>query len=348
MAKDDDNDFDDFADLKGNPDRDEGDEGDEGKDKGTVDVGSDNEGQDALATFADLHSSDGVIQSKGDDDTKIVIVPDDYDPDAPEADVHAGEEGDSLDTDGEDDLKQYPQKVRARIKREADLKEAAREEKERLAAENAQLKKRIAESVKKDRAAGITQLQAEVDKARDEIQSARYNNDIEAEEKAREKQTSLIVKLERLKTEAERAPADEEIDDTTDVTPKQTAAPQVSGETQKWLDRNKWFNDPKYKAQAAAVRGIDRDINKETGLKSNDPKYFVELDRRIKEAGVRVPVVRPQAHTPSVARGGGQQPNGQRRGGTLTITRADQANMRIFGINPEDKDAVKEYLRNRK
>jgi hypothetical protein len=130
------------------------------------------------------------------------------------------------------------------------------------------------------------------------------------------------------------------------------AAGQMTPQAQAWMARNPWFNDPKYKAQAAAALAINADLGDAakagTGPKDTDPKYYAELDRRLAATGVRIPRANGKGDPPS----GGRQPvdggnsdfmHGEGRPSKVQITKGDIAMMQSLGLDPTNREHVKHY-----
>jgi len=141
--------------------------------------------------------------------------------------------------------------------------------------------------------------------------------------------------------------------------PKESAKQPLNPLAQRWLGRNRWMANAAFQAEAAEARRIDQEIFAEGRLRPDTVEYFAEMDRRIRRSlpnlqrrvaevygtGATSRTDRPggrPAGQPPVRRtppsgGGGSRPN------KVVITPSDKANMRKFGLDPNDKKALREY-----
>jgi hypothetical protein len=117
----------------------------------------------------------------------------------------------------------------------------------------------------------------------------------------------------------------------------------------KFQEKNPWFSDAKYAAQAATLRGIDAGMAAEKKLNKNDPAYFDELGRRFNKVypglykGLDGKVIATGQRqrgsgtpVPGSGGGGGGNGGGGERGGKVKITREDLVQMPKFGMDPSN------------
>ncbi len=69
---------------------------------------------------------------------------------------------------------------------------------------------------------------------------------------------------------------------------------QPNSELQKWFARNPWFSNPQYAEQARATMVIDSQMRAE-GRDTATAAYYIELDARLRKAGVNIPGMPPAA-----------------------------------------------------
>jgi hypothetical protein len=114
-----------------------------------------------------------------------------------------------------------------------------------------------------------------------------------------------------------------------------------------WIDRNKiWFNNPEYAGHKHFVLGVDAQLIKE-GYDKHSPTYYAELDKRVDKA---FPVLRRSmgaGTAPPVAPVGvgGSKVVAK---GSVRLNRDDLANMRRFGLDPTNKQHLREYAVNKR
>jgi hypothetical protein len=59
-------------------------------------------------------------------------------------------------------------------------------------------------------------------------------------------------------------------------------------ELQKWVARNPWFSDPRFAEQQRAAITINSEMIAQ-GMDPHSASFYDELDRRIHQAGIRIP-----------------------------------------------------------
>lgn len=273
---------------------------------------------------------------------------DDSEDEDEDIEVEDEESDDDEDEPGEeeedDEDKAYSKNVQKRIERERQLrlkadqrleamerKFALREEKDKFvefkAEQDAKLEKLLA---KKEEAyeEGDSKAQARLD---DEIL------EIKSEVRARKSD------LERREKELEKAPADV---DSGDDTPEPG---------RKWLNKypefhsNKRFQD--------AVLQADKMIARQ-GFDKNTDEYYEKIEdivavtfpNIVKTRKAKISTKRKTRRKKPAVGGGGKPGAGRtksRRRGKVRLTKEDQANMRIFNLDPKNAEHVKEWVANK-
>lgn len=348
--KGDDDDFEVFTDLQGNPDKD---------DQSAADQ------LDALAFGADDEISDDDLEVSQDDGQGGKAAAEDDGQDDGQGDDDQGGADDGQGDDGEAELEADPgvdpkdieiitlrsemlegrenTAKGAKDRAEQDLKDA---EDAMLAAKEAGDSKADVEASKKFAKATVALQTAE-------------NNLVEIGTAKRQLAGLAQALIAKLPKDAEGKP----------VMPQHGARPAPRREatgrapTQQgsklaptFFAKNKWFNDPKFKAQRATLLGLDSALKAEGKLDMNSPAWFDELGKRFNKVypgvyknldgkpvatGERRRGVGTQAPGEG---GGGGQPARQQQGGKVMLTNNDLSLMRKFGMDPENKDHRKNWL----
>lgn len=114
----------------------------------------------------------------------------------------------------------------------------------------------------------------------------------------------------------------------------------------KWLERNRsWFAKPENAGYQAFTLAEDSRLAAE-GYDKNSPEYYRELDRRIDKA---FPHLRrkPQAARSPVAPAA-SAPASRTPSNVVKLTKTDLSNMRSFGLDPTNKEHLREYARSKR
>ena len=270
----------------------------------------------------------------------------------PEPDPAADDESDEvLEAQG------YKKDVRKRILREIRIRRQAEQAAEQ-AVEAARLREQEARTLSEKFAtlqrgyatvlegALSERLQARVE----QLKAARAESDIDKETQIQGEIDDLRYKLSQVRDAASKLPPPPK--DGEEVPPPVAAQPtRRVGPTpaEQWVARNqKWFENPSFAKQRRTALVIDQELAEE-GFDKNDPEYFKELDRRLddhypslrgkpKAGAVRQPV--------AAVSGGGTAP--KPTGSKVVITRQDKETMMRFGLDPSNKEHLREYAKNKR
>lgn len=260
-------------------------------------------------------------------------------------------EGDEVE-DGEDtsDLGDVSQNVRKRIMRERRLKRRA-EEDAAAAAAAAVASRQQANMMQVSYGGLLVQtLTDRIEIAQSKLRAAIDSGNAEEEASLH----TQISKLTADRSEAEQLKGRIE---------EEARRPVVNPLTVNWKNRNRWFGDPEFAAESAAVREIDQAVAA-SGFNQFSREYWIELDKRLGEKfpKLRSRVSKPmkqseegngakaqQRQQPRQTVAGGQPTVGggvpATRGGKVVLSRQHLENMRTFGLDPGNKEHLKEYAR---
>jgi hypothetical protein len=114
----------------------------------------------------------------------------------------------------------------------------------------------------------------------------------------------------------------------------------------KWIDTNKvWFNNKSYAGHRAFVLAEDAKLVEE-GYDKKSPAYYKELDRRIDQA---FPTLRKRAAPKGAPVAGvSNTPAARTSSRTIKLNKADLRNMRMFGLDPSNKEHLREFARSKR
>lgn len=325
------------------------------------------------------------IDAVDDSDLEVVVDEDDEgdegdtpavaeDEDAPPADAPQDEAEDPdapVDDEEEQDaeLAAMPDKVKKRFMREKRLRDTIIQERDQLRGVAIQVanlaKQRETEvgTLKQQNAALQKQFAETLDYAyeRDisitaaDIRRAKEDGNYDVELKLQGDLDKLRFQQNQLRQVKASLPA-------VDAVPRQQSpqqAPQAAPPQQqqaprpppaplavKWINNNKaWFLSPKFKAHHNFVRTVDAEIVAE-GYDPQSPEYYRELDRRVDGA---FPTLRKKQKPPASPVGGvGSAPASNSSSRTIKLGKSDLANMRRYGLDPTNKDHLREYARSKR
>ena len=203
-----------------------------------------------------------------------------------------------------------------------------------LQKENVELKRGNAEEATK-------RYQADYDSAKSELREAIETGDTDKQVDINDRMIDLKAKTVQSQIESESF-----------VDPVDTGNPALEA----WMGKNPWYSDSKNSAHQDVVHRIDKEMVN-SGKDPRDPAYFVELNRRLSEAlpdlftgGAQKQEVReqkPRRSGPPVAPQRAAASSGRRGSNQVVLTRADLRSMEEFGLDPNNRDHIKAFARER-
>jgi len=326
------------------------------------------------------------VDVENDDDFEIVI--DDATEEAPveseggetdeakgeptEAAAPVPEEAEATDTENDDaedadeDVKTYSKQVQKRIFREIRLRKKVEEEAAQLKSvvskaseavkqkdtEVAQMRERLHQLELSHVAVLDHAFDTQITLKSKELRAARENGNYDDELKLQGELDQLRFQQNQVR-EAKRGiesrPAPKAPEQT--AAPQQTEqpkpAPQINAVAQKWLAKNQtWFNNPKFAAHKQFALAVDAQLTAE-GYDQMSEDYFAELDRRVDDA---FPTLRkkPAATKPATPVAGVAPAAVGAKKNTVRLTSADLAQMARFGLDPKNKEHLREFARQKR
>lgn len=127
---------------------------------------------------------------------------------------------------------------------------------------------------------------------------------------------------------------------------QQYAAPAPA---QEWLQRNgSWFDRPGYEEESLLARAIDRRLVEE-GWSPNSPAYYREMNKRI-AAKTRIQpqdIGGPARRTTPAPNTAAPRSGSPVKKGVVNLKKEDYQIMRMTGLDPTNKDHLREYARNK-
>lgn len=313
------------------------------------------EENDPVTVDLDADLKDAGIERAPDDESVDV---DDGDDDSIEiddlrtADKADDQEDDDDDAskDGEDDS--YSRKVRKRIKRATDSEKKAKQEAAYWRDQAERLAKDTAGRDKAEYKAAVERTTSAIDSVEAELERAIEDGDT----KVQVRLTSKLTDLKAEKIQAEMALKD--LPEDVQLQPfdgkVQSSQDTNQSKADKWMDdRADWYGAKGFERQTRLANRLDREVFAD-GYDPNTEEYFQELDRRLKE---KEPNLYDDADTGNsrqrrrspVAPVGGAESNQPRRSASkVELGEEDFANIRRFGMDPNDPQVLKEYARNKR
>jgi hypothetical protein len=255
-------------------------------------------------------------------------------------------------TGGEDD--EYSKRVKARIQR------ATRGEKK--AKQEADYWKGQAENLAKQQSTTNKEtLERSVERATAGIASTLTDLEVAVEGGNTKEQVRLTEQLTDQK--AEKVRSEISLQDLSESGNLQPFSDKVTDEStdeslaDKWQEeRSDWYKREGFERQTRVANRIDREVFQD-GYVPTTQEYFDELDLRLKEkmpelfdaADEGGTTTRRRPKRSVVAPVGGADTSRQRsKSSKIQLGEEDFANMRRFGLNPNDPEVLKEYARNKR
>ena len=256
------------------------------------------------------------------------------------------EEEEEEEIDEEENLESHSKKVQKRIQREIKLKKEA-EARADEANERAYQSDKSAFEARKVTLEGMLSLnKRDIQDQKAKLKAAKEEDDNDAEVEAMTEISALQIKG-----------ADIERGAKSNVEPKKvTRTPAGSPQATRWLDRNRWFQNPtSFKTQIAYARVIDGELGADPMWKERvgTSEYFAELDRQIHE---KIPTLRVDIKkaygitkkTKVAVPNRGTVVVKHKKSKNFTLTKEDRANAAEFGLTTKaelDAYAKQKYKR---
>ncbi len=313
------------------------------------------EGEETKAK-AKAEGEETEVKAEGDEDDDF--IPEVLDPD------EEPEEGKKLSK--KEKFERYSKSVQRRINKEVRQREQLREEnlalQQRIANIEQNLQKNQVQSeaqVLENRLRNATAIKQQLLEEGEYAQAAEVDNDI-IEMRIRKNQideyNASLQQGQVAPTQQPVIPAQQSVTpiQQAPVAPVTPAVPtEVPTVQTKWIE-----NNPRFGREAGYTAFVNEQYDRmiEEGYNPEDPNMYRELDRRIG----RTPVTKPSQQTTQTSTAAPAKPRTQaapppNAGRQATagakssgLTEADKANMRAWGLNPNDVNQRKEWLRNRR
>jgi hypothetical protein len=288
------------------------------------------------------------VEPRNSDMTEEGDLEDDGDDEEPEAEeLETSEErkaADAPDEDVDEDLQDLPveaqRKVMAERRKARDAQAEA--DKHRQSQHNAEI-----ERAKSQEQTATNELEKQRQAYRDAVEEGDTDKQLQASEAI----ADLKYKLNQWSEYRTRL-------ENSSPQPAQQSQPKgTTEEANRWLSRNKWFQDPQYQEHAQFARTVDKNLVAE-GWDPASREYFDELERRMlrkypdlpihKAAGGQTTQKRKPKRSPVGAPDKGQATPRQSRGNKVVLTQEDRQNMRRFGLDPNDDATVRMYAQEKR
>jgi len=253
----------------------------------------------------------------------------------------------------EDEIENYSDKVKNRIKEltharhdERRAKEAIQREREELDKltkhlldENRNLKRYVNDGTQHYATTIKSAAEAEMAMARKMYKEAQEAFDADAIIKAQEALTDAKWKLE----EAKRFnPTSLQIDET-DVQPRQSIPQQVEPDqkTQRWMQKNQWFGSPGYEELTSFSLGLHQKLVN-NGVEPSSDDYFRQIDSRLHSTFPEV-FIKDNTSKPASVVASATRSTGPRK---VSLTATQVALAKKYGLTPQQYAAEVAKLEN--
>lgn len=286
---------------------------------------------------------------------------------AEDADEEEPVEAAGEEDDGDVELKAMPEKIKKRFMREKRLRDEIIQEREQIkdvALRVAQVAQQRETEIAQLRRAQATIQRQQADTLEfayeqaivlksNELRKARDEGNYDDELKAQGELDKLRFQQNQIRESKRNLPDPESIRIPEAPVFQQPPQPQRQPEAPEpraiqWIERNKaWFNNKAFSDQRDAVLAIDSKLVRE-GFDKKSPEYYKELDRRIDKM---FPTLRKRAvgrTNGSPVAGVSSSPASRVSSKTIKLNRADLRNMRMFGLDPTNKEHLREFARSKR
>lgn len=269
--------------------------------------------------------------------------------DTPERDKNRRPLDKPVEDPTDEELGAYSEKVQSRIKEltharhdERRAKESVLREKQelenaarRLLEENRKLKEFVNTGEQYYAETAKTAAVSQLEMAKRQYKDAYESGDSDALVAAQEALTEAKMRMEAAKNYKPTPLQDSELDvQHTQPVSQEQAKPSLDEKTQRWMARNQWFGDPKYRAVSSYALGLHQELV-DSGVDPRTDEYFERIDSSLR---TRFPEVfegddsKPKAKRPSTVVAPATRASGPRK---ITLTTSQVAIAKRLGLTPQ-------------
>lgn len=226
------------------------------------------------------------VELDDDSDSNYEVVDDD------ETRTNVRDDSDDGDeSSDEDDLRQYSKNVQNRIRKLTAARRQAEEEAQaaiqyiqQVQAQNEQYKQRLSTLDRGYMSEYENRIVSQEAQAKRALAEAYEAGDYDRIAEVQTAISQIAIEKERLRLQKQRAQQAQAQAQTQRQVPQQQApqrqAPQRDEKLERWLERNKWFNQDK--VMTSAARAIHETLVAEEGYDPRTDEYYQEIDRRMR------------------------------------------------------------------
>lgn len=274
--------------------------------------------------FDDLGGQPDGVDLPTDADEPELLLADE----APEAEQDNAPEADAADAPVSDDI---DDDIEANLAAQRDA--AGRAEIERLRQEVAELKATRAKEADADE---LAEIDGQIEKAQADMANAYEEGESKAIAERQRELTRLEIRRQAAEARKEAAPVKQ--DDT---------RPQIPKAAYRWLERNPWFYRDGNEQAAATARAVEQALLTR-GLDPDSDAFYAALDDAMarRHPGLTGGKAKaPKRNAPPQGPRNGTGAQGAPGNGAVKITAEDKRAMRQFGLDPDNKNHLKEWAR---
>jgi hypothetical protein len=228
------------------------------------------------------------------EDSVEVVLDETDSPESQEVIPEPSEQAELSVSSSEEELEEYSGKVKKRIDkltgkyRESERREQAALDFARgLQTENKTLQDRITNLDKGYRSEFTTRIDSQITEVQSKYKQAYESGDVDIMVEAQTELSALSAQKERI-TWAEQLQQQAEANKTKEVQPSEQKSKepdlvaQIHPKAKQWAEDNTWFGDDE--AMTYSALGFHRTLTERDGYSGTEDDYYVEIDRRMKEA----------------------------------------------------------------
>ena len=240
-------------------------------------------------------SSTSVLENSDPIEDSVEVVLDEKDsPESQEGTPETSEQAEVSVSSSEEELEEYSGKVKKRIDkltgkyRESERREQAALDFARgLQTENQTLQNRITNLDKGYRSEFTTRIDSQITEVQSKYKQAYESGDVDIMVEAQTELSALSAQKERV-TWAQQLQQHAEANKPKEVQPSEQKpkepdlVAQIHPKAKQWAEDNTWFGDDE--AMTYSALGFHRTLTERDGYSGTEDDYYVEIDRRMKEA----------------------------------------------------------------